>query len=154
MNHKLVRLGEQIHDALKAANKNGVAQYHSNLGGACAVGSYLLIQEAKSLLNLDLKFVATEGHAWTEFENRIYDVTATQFSRDEKVFHWSRDELNSISGDEECLWYYKKKSRIDLKHINDSWPDYQKPQNYGLIWLFDAKPIITYSIKSNKAKRK
>lgn len=152
MNHKLVRLGEQIHDALKAAHKNGVARYHSNLGGACAVGSYLLVQEAKRLHKIDMQFVATDGHAWAEFKNEVYDVTATQFNRDEKVFHWSRDKSKPITGDEDCLWYYRKKSRLTLKHINSDWPDYQQPKNYGLIWLFDAKPIITYSVKTNKAK--
>lgn|SRR5574337_87983 len=144
MDLRLIELGEKIHNALIEARSQQGLGYNKRLGGACAVGSYLLMQEAKYLFNLDLKFTATSGHAWTEFKGHIYDVTATQFDRKEKVYSPKRTALSKDDSNDLCSWYYHSQNRIDLKEINNTWPDYQCPKNYQLIWLFGVKPIITF----------
>lgn len=150
MNPQLMDLGEKIHNALKELYRNGDGKYTVNLAGACAVGSFLFMQEAKRRFNLDLQFKATSGHAWTEFENEVYDITATQFSRSEKVFNIHRDNFDQVKDDDFCVWYYRQTKNLSLKKINETWPDYQRPDNYRLVWLFDTKPIITYSKSKSK----
>lgn len=150
MNAQLLDLGEKIHNALKELHAHGKGKYTKTLAGACAVGTVLFIQEAKRRFNLDVQFKATSGHAWAEFEDEVYDITATQFSRPEKVFNLHRNNFDQVDGDDLCIWYYRQAKNISLKEINETWPDYQRPINYKLVWLFDTKPIITYSKSKSK----
>jgi hypothetical protein len=143
MEPRLITLGEKIHDALVEASLKGVGKYSRNLAGACAVGSFLLVQEAKRWFGMDVKFTATSGHAWTEYRGEVYDITATQFSREEKVFNIQKSMLDTFTDDMLGFYYLSKHSKT-LKEINNEWPDYQRPENYQVKWIFHHKAHIIY----------
>jgi hypothetical protein len=133
METNLLILGEAIHNALvECSLKEG--QFSDNLEGACAIASSFFIKEAKRLLGMRISFMATVSHAWTSYKGNVYDITATQFGRKEKVFTSS---YKSIQAMKDC-WMrecYMKPRIVTLDRINNRWPSYQRPINYRLNWV-------------------
>lgn len=138
MNTKIVVLGECIHNALKEYTEEAYSSFSANLCGACAVGSGLLVREAKRKFNMNLTFKAAPHHAWTEYRGVIYDITATQFGAREKVFIIPAKSLNVIKS----AWHktqYMSDSINDIDFINEDWPSDQRPINYKVKWLNQYK---------------
>jgi hypothetical protein len=132
MNRKLQLLSERLHDALLDHQKE-FNSWSQNLAGACAVGSHLLVTEAKRKLNLDVNLWAVTGHVWAEYWGEIYDITATQFGHTGKLFNIKK-ELISTHGPS-WNYYYNSRSFTDLDYINKAWPISQQPKNYQVKWL-------------------
>jgi len=138
MESELISLGEKIHYALLNFNKiKNLFSY--DLTGACAVGSYLFAKEAKNKLDLNVKFLACSSHAWTEYKNKIYDVTATQFGIKKPVFVIEKEKVFDGS-----MYQYDYKYQETIKVINKTWPSEQRPSRYKLCWVNQHKAKISY----------
>jgi len=101
MDPRLIQIAEvvrnEIHEFEQEEQAPGYGPFaHENLAGYCAIASYLLISVTDKLgYNLDLvvgraKMDLTSvrsNHAWTEHENEIIDLTATQFWPTVKKVH-------------------------------------------------------------------
>lgn len=83
-NKKLIKIAKKARvDVVKELEGQG---FHKTLGGACGIASCYLMQLAKKE-NINVKFchgLFFKGkqscyHCWVEYNNIIYDITATQF---------------------------------------------------------------------------
>ena len=93
MNPRLAQIAkavrQEVHEFEQETPAPGYGSHpHKDLGGYCAIASYLLISVADKLgYNLDLVVgrakmnltSVSSNHAWTEHEDEIIDLTATQF---------------------------------------------------------------------------
>jgi hypothetical protein len=133
MEQQLIKLGLIIRQAMfDYTRKNDAVFDESDLGGGCAVASGLLVVQAKRKLNIPLRFVATDYHAWTEYNDKIVDLTATQFSCKEEVLVLPKQELDKM-GSRLRSWYQGRTNTI--RQVNRQWPPVQRPANYKLVWL-------------------
>ncbi len=146
MNIKIRALGERIHNALVEYVKE-TGRFETDLGGLCAVGSHLLISEAKRKYDLNLEFKVVYGHAWAEHRGIIYDVTATQFGHNAKVFSTPRTSVVSLDNKRLKDLYLRDQESDNINWCNRSWPSTQKPQNYKLKWLNQYKAVVIYEDK-------
>jgi hypothetical protein len=144
MKSKLRVLGEKIHNAMVKYGRFG-----EELGGSCAVCSYLFLTEAKRRYGLNLQFKAVHEHAWTEYHGVIYDLTATQFQEKPKVLIVDRDSLDEVVTSGNLRQLYQTDARILLDWINKEWPYYQQPQNYKIRWINQHGAKIVYKEKSS-----
>ena len=118
---------------------NSLAIYNndnSNLGGYCAVSSYLLTKEANRIKlypklvlgHFDYDGAHSEdkhwcNHAWIQYYGNIIDLTATQFSRyDRKDF--KHVHITSVR-DKMYRSIHTKKS--DVFQCLSTWPKMQNP---------------------------
>lgn len=138
----LKELGETIHDAMvQFAIKEG--EWSPDLAGGCAVGSWLLHQEAKKKLDLHVEFHCNGGHAWNEFNGYIFDITAKQYGVYDKVFIVSKDDLQSVYNS----WHrgeYTRSRRDPIDRVNTTWPFKQQPANYQIEWLDRFRAKVTF----------
>lgn len=140
---ELTILGKKIHDALIDFQNRHEEIWYSNLCGACAVGSAFLVRKAKERLGIRIRFVACDSHAWTEYNDTIYDITAKQFGIDEKVLVLPVSKIHTIS--EPYLRIdYESRGRRTLKEVEATWPDEQNPRLYRISMPVIGKPVITY----------
>jgi len=101
MDPRIVQIAEavrdEVHEFEQEEQRPGYGSFaHENLAGYCAIASYLLVSVADKLgYNLDLVVGRTKmnlkstssNHAWTEHEDEIVDLTATQFWTSVKRVH-------------------------------------------------------------------
>jgi hypothetical protein len=146
MNVKIQALGERIHNALVDFTKQ-TGWFDADLAGMCAVGSHLLVSEAKRKYGLNVEFKVVYGHAWTEHKGIIYDVTATQFGHKGKVFCAPRTSLISVDNKRITEMYQRDQEPDNINWCNRSWPSHQKPQNYKIKWLNQYKAVVIYEDK-------
>jgi hypothetical protein len=162
-NIDLIKLGEQIHDAMrvfaKSSDKNWI--WH-NLEGGCAIGSWLLVKEAGKR-NIQAKFIIGAGHCWVESNKYIYDITATQFKYKiynncladikgemlpkvlvRKLSDLPKVYVRKLSDEDNTEYHYsfcRKNYYTDSKegiiHINENWPVGQRIKDYRLTWKGD-----------------
>lgn len=101
MNQRLANIAKavraEMHNFQQSHPNVGCGAYpQDTLAGYCAISSYLLVTVARRLgfkidmvvgrANIDLGHDRS-NHAWTEYENEIYDLTATQFWKTVKPVH-------------------------------------------------------------------
>ena len=138
----LKELGETIHNAMVDFSIRG-GDWSPDLSGGCAVGSWLLQQEAKKKLDLDIEFHCNSNHAWNEFGNHIFDITATQYGAYDKVLIVPKSNLESVSNSWHRAMYTSAK-REDISQVNTTWPVGQQPANYKIEWAGRYKARITF----------
>ena len=143
MEKKLIALGKKIHNALLNCKDGDWTS--PNLECACAVGSYCFMLAARKYLKIKMAFKASDGHCWLEYNNKIYDVTATQFGIKEKVFVLPKDKVPNLKNS--LLRNQYKDANADMvKDINHlgpfGWPKEQKPITYKLLIDNDEAIII------------
>ncbi len=147
MHEKIIALGEKIHDAIKEyVAKNDESAITDDLCGACAIGSHLLVKEINRKLGLEARFACAKGHAWVECQDRIYDLTATQFGypgkirvmslKDVKAFAHKSDGKNRRGG---YYHYLLEVYGYGLNEVNKEWPHHQRPDMYELKWINQHK---------------
>lgn len=151
MHRHIISLGNKIHDALIEHAETYPVEtcgFYEDLCGACAIGSALLIKEAKRLLNVTLTLKCNQGHAWTEYHGMIYDVTASQFGHERRVKALKRGRLDGeiVSLD---LYRYEtlNSGQSALEEINESWPSLQRPKHWDLRWINQHKAQLKYVAK-------
>ena len=141
---RIVALGEKIHNALQEhIKRDGSTYIWKELAGGCAVGSWLLVDQLKKKHGMQATFVASSTHAFAEYGDFIYDVTATQFGVINKVLVTHKSEIHKLSSS----WLksaYTSDTRNGIKHVNEEWPEGQQPRNYRMIWNNQYKATITY----------
>ena len=148
MHEKIITLGEKIHDALvEYVIENKVDSIGKDLCGACAIGSALLTKEIRYKLMLPAQFYCAPNHAWVEYRDYIYDVTATQFGYSGKVRVMSLKEVqkfarNSKGKNRKGGYYHYLMKTYGLKEVNKNWPDDQRPGNYELKWVNQHKARV------------
>jgi hypothetical protein len=130
MERRLVKLGEKIHDAMVNSK-----MFDRDLAGSCAVTSWLFLTEAKRKFNIKLEYKVVYGHTWTEYHKTIYDLTATQFGEDQKVFVVPRSKIKSKVKDFTLQKYYLTGKFYNLDWVNREWNMDQRPANFSLRWL-------------------
>jgi len=95
--------------------------YHSSLAGLCLICSYKLRNRLVEY-NYKPKLCLTSGHAFLKIDDKILDITATQFDRDRIVFAPVTEFQN---------WYYQSEYELDdlteLENLVEEWTDSQNP---------------------------
>lgn len=140
--NSLKELGETIHNAMVDFSLQG-GDWSPDLSGGCAVGAWLLRQEAKKKLDLDVQFHCNGSHAWNEFGHHIFDITATQYGAYDKVLIIPKSNLDMVSNSWHRAMYTSLKRRT-IDNVNETWPNYQQPANYEIEWAGQYKARITF----------
>ena len=104
MNERLFHIAKavraEMHNFQQANPDVGCGAWpHKDLAGYCAISSFLFATVAKRLgfkidlvlgrAKVDLKY-SQANHAWIEYKDNIYDITATQFWKTVKPVHITR----------------------------------------------------------------
>jgi hypothetical protein len=150
MNGRLIALGEIIHDALlEYRHKTRTSAFTSNLMGACAIASGLFVVEAKRKHNLDIEFMVSHNHAWTEYRGAIYDITATQFGNFDKVFYCPKKAVANLTDWHRNNYRVSNSDIIyrDINDVNHGWPEDQRPANYRLKWINQYKARVIFDLE-------
>jgi hypothetical protein len=133
----LVKLGEIIHDAMLAwAKENDSWIFYPSLKGGCAVGSALLVRQAKYWLGIKANFVAGWSHSWVEYDGYIYDLTATQYGCPDKVRVLPIAQVNEAS-------IYASVDTRKISFVNQTWPRGQRPKEFQLVWRNPNKAVLS-----------
>lgn len=144
MQRQIMWLGGKIHDALvEFAEENNEEPFSLDLCGACAIGSYLLVKEARRRFGIRLNFKATNGHAWVEHRGLIYDITASQFDYPYRIRVRHRRHVEPKEmGSRHYLDQYQERGREAIESVNYDWPFCQRPKFYDLKWVNQHKAKI------------
>lgn len=148
MHEKIIALGEKIHDALvEYIIENDEDQISKDLCGACAVGSALLTKEIRSKLGLPAQFQCAPNHAWVQYQDHIYDVTATQFGYSGKIRVVSLKDVKRFAYDSKGNkrkggYHHYLMKTYGLKEVNRNWPNHQRPSSYELKWVNQHKARV------------
>jgi hypothetical protein len=147
MNRRLQALGKKIHDAMLEFAKSDDGHWDNGLTGGCAVGAYLLMKEAKAKLGLDIEFVCTGSHSWNQFNDYIYDITATQYGGvKDKVYIVHLKHLDLVDNVHH-KGEYKSVQRDSIETVNRTWLKDQRPANHRIEWINQRKARVIYKEK-------
>lgn len=141
-NSDIVRLGEAVHDALKAFVRDDPGNEHEifeDLEGGCAVGAAALVQAAHDFLGIRADFVATDEHCWVEHDGYVYDPTATQFDP-------SADRVVVLSAEQakKRHQYSRPVETRDIVVVDEEWPEGQRPKSFKVRWDDSGRATILW----------
>lgn len=153
MRPEIVELGHSIRSAMEefaASDENPGDISSGDLSCGCAVASYFFARELRRRLGISAKFVATQNHCFVEYNRYIYDLTATQFGRKEKVYvirkTYGIDPLlvEEQTGSGYLGRAYTTKDRRGITYVHRDWPVGQRPKSYRFSWVSPVKARIRY----------
>ena len=153
MRPDIVEFGETIRSAMEefaVSDGNPGDILPGDLSCGCAVASYFYARELRRRLRIYANFIATQNHCFVEFNRYIYDLTATQFGRTERVYVIKKpygkdyEMVRDMTGSGYLGSAYTTKNRLGVSYVHRDWPRGQRPIDYRLTWIDANKPRIRY----------